>query len=62
MSCHVVFNEEEFPFQHGFLNTKQPEQVMPYPLNFSGLPLAGINSKLAAHESTENVSDSMRFQ
>ena len=25
ISRHVVFNEKEFPFEHGFLNTKQSE-------------------------------------
>ena len=25
---HVVFNEIEFPFKNGFLNTKQPESTI----------------------------------
>lgn len=27
VSTHVIFNEMEFPFKNGFLNTRKPEQT-----------------------------------
>lgn len=62
ISRHVVFNEDEFPFRHGFLNTKQPKQIVPNLSNLPCLPLADINSKLeqcsSGHISNNSQSES----
>lgn len=43
ISHHVIFNEDDFPYQHGFINKKQPEiSVSHLPI----LPITDFNTNL----------------
>lgn len=51
VSRHVVFNEQEFPFKFGFLNTKQPEHsVTRLPL----FPLTSWQQESRMHDEMNN--------
>jgi hypothetical protein len=57
VSRHVVFNENHFPFQEGFLDTRNPIKIVTNdtPIRFPSFP-AGITTNNTV-EATNNTAD-----
>lgn len=53
MSRHVVFNENHFPFQDGFLNTRKPPEILTESASFFyPLVTAGNHEQEISQEGT----------